>query len=143
MDPITASGVFSLGKEIISRVSSSLLTDSSTKPASFDSQLDASKKATTVAIDPNLQAQKLESSLKAQLLKDPETANFFQQNQNNNIFLEKRADGSVQFVSSNGKSLILEKNSVHCTPANDLLELCFENKINLTAMRPNAVTFNS
>lgn len=143
MDPITASGVFSLGKEIISRVSSSLLTDSSTKPTSFDSQLDASKKATTVAIDPNLQVQKLENSLKAQLLKDPKTANFFQQNQNNNIFLEKRADGSVQFVSSNGNSLILEKDSVHCTTANDLLELCLENNINLTAMRPNAVTFNS
>ena len=143
MDPITASGVFSLGKEIISRVSSSLLTDSSTKPTSFDRQLDASKKATTVAIDPNLQVQKLENSLKAQLLKDPKTANFFQQNQNNNIFLEKRADGSVQFVSSNGNSLILEKDSVHCTTANDLLELCLENNINLTAMRPNAVTFNS
>ena len=143
MDPITASGVFSLGKEIINRVSSSLSADKSTKSASFESQLEASKKPTVTTTDPNLQIQKLEHSIKADLLNDPETANFIQQNQNNNIFLEQRADGSVQFVSSNGDSLILDKNSPHCAASNDLLELCLENKINLTAMRPNAVTFNS
>jgi len=143
MDPITASGVFSLGKEIINRVSSSLSADKSTKSASFESQLEASKKPSVTTTDPNLQIQKLEHSIKADLLNDPETANFFQQNQNNNIFLEQRADGSVQFVSSNGDSLILDKNSPHCAASYDLLELCLENKINLTAMRPNAVTFNS
>ena len=143
MDPITASGVFSLGKEIINRVSSSLLSDKSTKLASFDSQLEASKKPVVSTTDPNLKVQKLENSIKADLLRDPETANFFQQNQSNNIFLEQRADGSVQFVSSNGNSLVLDKNSPHCAVANELLELCLQNKINLTAMRPNAVTFNS
>ena len=87
MDPITASGVFSLGKEIINRVSSSLSADKSTKSASFESQLEASKKPSVTTTDPNLQIQKLEHSIKADLLNDPETANFFQQNQNNNIFL--------------------------------------------------------
>ena len=143
MDPITASGVFSLGKEIINRVSSSLSADKSTKSASFESQLEASKKPSVTTTDPNLQIHKLEHSIKSDLLNDPETANFFQQNQNNNIYLEKRADGSDQFVSSNGDSLILDINSPHCVASNDLLELCLENKINLTAMLPNAVTFNS
>lgn len=143
MDPITASGVFSIGKELLAKANSAISQNEPIGSAKFSQQLEGTKDTSVVTIDPNLRVQKLEESLKSELLKDPKTANFFQQNQSNNIFLEKRADGSVQFLSSNGQSLILDPKSPTCSKANELLELCFENKLNLTAMRPNAVTFNS
>ncbi|MDG0965631.1 MAG: hypothetical protein P8P49_01945 [Opitutales bacterium] len=143
MDPITASGVFSIGKELLTKAATSLSTAEPVDGSSFSQKLDGSHNASVITSDPSLRLQNLEGSFKADLLNDPKTASFFQQNQNNKVFLEKRADGSVQFLSSNGQSLVLEANSPHCAKANELLDLCFENKFNLTAMRPNAVAFNS
>ena len=143
MDPITASGVFSIGKELINKATSTLSSSSGVSPSQFSGQLDGSNEASVITSDPQLRIQKLEEILKSDLLDDPKTANFFQQNQSNQIYLEKRADGSVQFISSNGQGLILEADSPHCSKANELLNLCFENKLNLTSFRPNAVTFNS
>ncbi len=143
MDPITASGVFSIGKELLAKATSGISQDEPIGSAKFSQQLEGTQDTSVVTIDPNLRVQKLEENLKSELLKDPKTASFFQQNQSNNIFLEKRADGSVQFLSSNGQSLILDSKSPNCSKANELLDLCFENKLNLTDMRPNAVTFNS
>jgi hypothetical protein len=143
MDPITASGVFSIGKELLSKAAAGLSSHESVDSSKFSQQLEGTQNSSTVSIDPKLRIQKLEESLKTDLLNDPKTASFFQQNQSNKIFLEKRADGSVQFLSSNGQSLIIDQKSPNCPKANELLDLCFENKFNLTAMRPNAVTFNS
>jgi len=143
MDPITASGVFSIGKELLSKAATSLAPSEHADCSKFSEKLEGSQNASVVTSDPSLRLQKLEGSLKADLLNDPKTASFFQQNQNNKVYLEKRADGSVQFLSSNGQNLVLEADSPHCSKANELLDLCFENKFNLTAMRPNAVAFNS
>jgi len=77
------------------------------------------------------------------LLDDPDTAAFFKRNESNQLFIEKRADGSVQFISSSGESLVFDSESKHCGKALELVNLCLENKINLSSMRPNAVTFTS
>ena len=143
MDPITASGVFSIGKELINKATSTLSPSSNLSQSQFSGQLEGSNEPSIVTSDPQLRVQKLEEILKSDLLNDPKTANFFQQNQSNQIYLEKRADGSVQFISSNGQDLILDSDSPHCAKANELLNLCFDNKLNLTTFRPNAVTFNS
>ena len=99
MDPITASGVFSIGKEIINKATSALSPSSNLSPSQFSGQLETSIEPSVVTSDPQLRIQKLEEILKSDLLNDPKTANFFQQNQSNQIYLEKRADGSVQFIS--------------------------------------------
>ena len=143
MDPITASGVFSIGKELINKATSTLSPSSNLSQSHFSGQLEGSNEPNIVTTDPQLRVQKLEEILKSDLLNDPKTATFFQHNQSNQIYLEKRADGSVQFISSNGQDLILEADSPHCSKANELLNLCFDNKLNLTSFRPNAVTFNS
>ncbi len=143
MDPITASGVFSIGKELISKAKDTFSPSLQVSPSQFSGRLEASNKASVITNDPLLRVQKLESILKSDLLNDPKTANFFQQNQSNQIYLEKRADGSVQFISSNGQDLIIDSDSPHCEKANELLNLCFQNKLNLTSFRPNAVTFNT
>ncbi len=143
MDPITATGIISIGREIIDNVVSPSNSLNVGKIKSFSKQIEETNNDSNVVTNPTLRVQKLEGELKSELLKDPATATFFQQNKSNQIFLEKRADGSVQFVSSSGQSLIIKKNSPHCSKANEILSLCFENKINLAAMRPNAVSFTS
>ena len=142
MNPILATNLFSIGKEIINKVTSDFSSTSRSCQSQFSSHLNSLEKTESSAHNHNIKLQKLETTLKAELLKDPKTANFFQQNQSNQIFLEKRADGSVQFISSSGQNHVLDKNSPSCSLANELYSLCFENKLNLTAMRPNAVIFN-
>ena len=143
MDPISASGLISIGKEIFEQASSSVVKNDRALNADFATHMVSDQASTSKISDPRLRIEKLQTELKSDLLKDPNTANFFQQNSNCQIFLEKRADGSVQFISSSGQSLVIEKDSGHCLKANELLDLSLENKINLTAMRPNAVSFDS
>ena len=143
MDPISASGLISIGKEIFEQAASSVVKNDRALNADFATHLVSDQASTSKISDPRLRIEKLQTELKSDLLNDPNTANFFQQNSNCQIFLEKRADGSVQFISSRGQSLVIPKDSAHCTKANELLDLSLENKINITAMRPNAVSFDS
>jgi hypothetical protein len=143
MNPITTSGVITIGKELLDRAANLLPPTQESESTQFSSHLADASSNSDKGVNSEIQMQELEKKLKADLLKDPLTANFFQQNQSNQIFLEKRADGSVQFVSSSGQSLILEKSSVHCSKAIQLFDFCHENQINITSLRPNAVTFNS
>lgn len=143
MDPITASGVISIGKELITKVSSSLGTKKQVQPAPFINELEKSQSSKVTLNNPSSRAQKIANELKSNLIKDPETAAFFKRNENNQLFIEKRADGSVQFISSSGENLILKPDSKHCIKALELFNLCLENKINTSSLRPNAVTFNS
>ena len=117
MDPITASGVFTLGKELINKVSNSLNSSDSSDSLCFEKELDKSQVSSPKNVDSILKIQDLENDLKSELLKDPKTAKFFQENQENTVYLEKRADGSVQFVSSSGQSLTLQKENTCCTKA--------------------------
>mgnify|MGYP003987889777 CR=1 FL=1 len=104
MDPITASGVISIGKQLINKVSSSLSAKNQVQPASFINELDKSQSSQVTTSEPSSRVQKIANELKSDLMKDPETAAFFKRNENNQLFIEKRADGSVQFISSNGEN---------------------------------------
>ena len=143
MDPITASGVISIGKQLINKVSSSLGAKNQVQPASFINELDKSQSSQVTTSEPSSRVQKIANELKSELIKDPETAAFFKRNETNQLFIEKRADGSVQFISSSGENFIVRSDSKHCGKALELFDLCLENKINLSSLRPNAVTFNS
>jgi len=143
MDPITATGVISISKELINKVSSSLGSNSKVNPLPFSNELEKSQSSHVSVVEPGTRAQILERDLKSDLLDDPDTAAFFKRNESNQLFIEKRADGSVQFISSSGESLVFDSESKHCGKALELVNLCLENKINLSSMRPNAVTFTS
>ena len=58
-------------------------------------------------------------------------------------YWEKRADGSVQFLSSSGETLVLPKESEACKQAINYFDLCLEEKSNLSEFRPNAVLFDA
>ena len=143
MDPITATGVISIGKELLNKVSSTLESNSKVNPMPFSNELEKSQSSRVSIVEPNTRAQILERDLKSDLIDDPDTAAFFKRNENNQLFIEKRADGSVQFISSSGESLVFNSDTKHCSKALELVNLCLENKINLSSLRPNAVTFNS
>jgi hypothetical protein len=143
MDPIITSNVISIGKELLNKVSNSVNPPNSSDSIPFAKKLEDSQNSTSTKESSETRIQNLQKSFKSELLKDPATEKFFTQNKDNTIHLEKRADGSAQFISSNGQSLIIKKNSPHCIKANELIELCFTNSTNLTAMRPNAIVFNS
>lgn len=143
MDPITATGVISIGKELLNKVSSTLESNSKVNPMPFSNELEKSQSSRVSVVEPCTRAQILERDLKSDLIDDPDTAAFFKRNENNQLFIEKRADGSVQFISSNGESLVFNSDSKHCSKALEFVNLCLENKINLSSLRPNAVTFNS
>ena len=143
MDPITASGVISIGKELLNKVTTSLNREKTLNPSSFSEELNKSQSGKLSDCDLKLKCEKLLQEIKSDLLKDPETASFFQRNENNQVFLEKRADGSVQFVSSSGENMVLNANTTECGKSLDLINLCIENSINLSSFRPNSVVFNS
>jgi len=143
MDPITASGVISIGKELLNKVTTSINREKTLNPSSFSEELNKSQSGKLSDCDLKLKCEKLLQEIKSDLLKDPETASFFQRNENNQVFLEKRADGSVQFVSSSGENMVLNANTTECGKSLDLINLCIENSINLSSFRPNSVVFNS
>ena len=143
MDPITASGVISIGKELLNKVTTSINREKTLNPSSFSEELNKSQSGKLSDCDLKLKCEKLLQEIKSDLLKDPETASFFQRNKNNQVFLEKRADGSVQFVSSSGENMVLNANTTECGKSLDLINLCIENSINLSSFRPNSVVFNS
>ena len=143
MDPITASGVISIGKELLNKVTTSINREKTLNPSSFSEELNKSQSGKLSDCDLKLKCEKLLQEIKSDLLKDPETASFFQRNENNQVFLEKRADGSVQFVSSSGENMVLNANTTECGKSLDLINLCTENSINLSSFRPNSVVFNS
>ena len=143
MDPVTASGVITIGKQLINNVASSLKVGKKHSTVSFKDKLENSQSKHYSIEDPNLLQEKLQKDLKSGLLRNPETASFLERNENNQIFIEKRADGSIQFISSNGESMVLDQHSSECSKALEFFDVCIQNNINLTAMRPNAVIFNS
>ena len=143
MDPIITSNVISIGKELLNKVSNSINPSGSSDSTTFAQKLEDSQNSSSTKESSQTTIQNLQKSFKSDLHKDPATEKFFTQNKDNTIHLEKRADGSAQFISSNGQSLIIKKNSPHCVKANELIDLCLKNSTNLTAMRPNAIVFNS
>ena len=63
MDPITASGVISIGKELINKVSSSLGTKNQVQPAPFIDELEKSQSSKVTLSDPSSRAQKIANEL--------------------------------------------------------------------------------
>ena len=59
MDPITASGVFSIGKELINKATSTLSPSSNLSKSKFSGQLEGSSEPSIVTSDPQLRIQKL------------------------------------------------------------------------------------
>ena len=141
MDPIIAGSLVSAGKNLIEGITNSLTPDPEIKSigkSSFSQELNKVSQTDSV--------EKVAMNTKAlhdSLLENPQVSSFVEKNKDCQIFLEKRADGSVQFLSSSGQTLVLPKESKTCANALSYFEQCVEAEKNLTPLRPGAVIFDS
>jgi len=141
MDPIIAGSLVSAGKNLIEGITNSLIPDPEIKSigkSSFSQELNK--------VSPTDSVEKVAMNTKAlhdSLLENPQVSSFVEKNKDCQIFLEKRADGSVQFLSSSGQTLVLPKESKTCANALSYFEQCVEAEKNLTPLRPGAVIFDS
>ena len=130
MNSILATGLLDLGKNMIDRISAPKSLPTDKQVDSFNSELQKVSQPTL-------------SSLRQDLLADPAIKNFLQGNKDNEIFLEKRADGSTKLLSSSGETMIIESNS----PANDkfqnFFDRCTQEQLCLSPHRPNSVLLKS
>ena len=104
MNPIAVAELTHLGSSILrSGISSLSKTDNQlTTPSAFADKLQGAKNS--------IKPAEL-SDLKDKLLKDPSLAEFFQQNIDNTIHLDKLADGSMRLTSSSGDFVTLPNDS--------------------------------
>ena len=143
MNLALTSSLISLGREVFDQITSSPRAQAGThlQPGS-ESFVTEMEEAQEVNTGPN-HAQLSESQLRDHLLKDPTVASFLENNPNCQIFLQKRADGTMQLGSSSGQTLVLEQNS----PVNQTCLAYYEksmlNGTSQSPLRPDAVILKS
>ena len=140
MDPIIAGSLVSVGKNFIQGVANCLTP---TQEINALDQNTFSQEMDKVATDSVQKTTMNAKALHASLLEDPQVSSFVERNKDCQVFLEKRADGSVQFLSSSGETLILPKESKTCANALNYFDLCVTEEKNLTSLRPDSVIFDS
>ena len=140
MDPIIAGSLVSAGKNFIQGVANYLTP---TQEINALDQNTFSQELNKVATDSVEKTTMNAKALHASLLEDPQVSSFVERNKDCQVFLEKRADGSVQFLSSSGETLILPKESKTCANALNYFDLCVTEEKNLTSFRPDSVIFDS
>jgi hypothetical protein len=136
MDPIIAGGLVSVGKNLLDGISNQLTSKKSVEAqgrVSFSAELG---KASGQDEPKPFSDSK---SARSALLENPQVSSFMGRNENSQVYLEKRADGSVQFLSSSGETLVLPKESKACKQAINYFDLCLEENSHLSKFRPNAV----
>ena len=139
MDPVIAGSLVSAGKNLIQGISTCLTPDNEgvkVPRGAFSSELEKAHAVQSADSVHDL------DSLRELLIKDPQVAAFLEKNPDCQIYMEKRADGSVQFLSSSGETLVLDKESQTNQFANNYIDLCLEENKNLTSLRPDSVTFD-
>ena len=134
MNPILASGIVSLGKEVFDRLSAPSPSKSSIDDISFGKELE---KASTTASTKSL--EQLEKEFRNQ----QDVSEFLSTEAGNQVHLEKRADGSMQLISSSGNRLILPLSENSCSLGNKLLSNSLDQGVNLSTSRANAIIIKS
>jgi len=139
MNPVIAGSIVSAGKNLIQGISSCLTPDNEgvkVPRGTFSSELEKAHAVQSADCVRGL------DSLRGLLVKDPQVAAFLEKNPDCQIYMEKRADGSVQFLSSSGETLVLDKESQTNHFANNYIDLCLDEDKNLTSLRPDSVVFD-
>ena len=100
MDPIIAGGLVSAGKNLLDGISNQLASKKSIEAqgrVSFPEELGkASREDASVRFSDS-------KSARLALMENPQVSSFMEKNANSQVYLEKRADGSIQLLSSSGK----------------------------------------
>ena len=141
MDPIITGGIVSAGKTLLTGIASHMASPSEhakvSANTSFPDQLGKASNQQTFKTYANSKA------ISKDLVQDPEINSFMERNKANDVFVEKRADGSAQLLSSSGEVLILPEGSEPCKLALQYFDRCLEEKAQLSDFRTNAVLLDA
>ena len=141
MNPVVASSLVSLGKKFLN--GSPPPQGRGWRPSSFGQPILRFGNAGSSDSQPSQPRPTFRNSTEGFASQDPTVASFIQENPNCQIFLQKRADGTMQLGSSSGQSLVLEKES----PVNQTCLAFFEqsmlNGTSQSPLRPDAVILKS
>ena len=134
MNPLLATGIVSLGKEVYDRLNAPSPSKLSIDDISFGKELEI---ANTTASSKTL--EQLEKKFRNQL----DVSKFLSTETGNQVHLEKRADGTLQLLSSSGRRLILPLSENSCSLGNELLRKSLDQGVNLSIYRANAIIIKS
>jgi hypothetical protein len=141
MDPIITGGIVSAGKTLLTGIASHIASPSvhakASANTSFPDQLGKASNQQTFKTYANSKA------ISKDLVQDPEINSFMERNKANDVFVEKRADGSAQLLSSSGEVLVLPEGSEPCKLALQYFDRCLEEKAQLSDFRTNAVLLDA
>jgi hypothetical protein len=132
MNPIAVAELTQLGSSILRKGISSLSKTENlpTTPSAFADKLKGAESALT---------RSELNDLKTKLLNDSYLSDFFNQNTDNTIHLDKLADGSMRLTSSSGDFITLPKGSTTGQLAMQFHDASIKASENLSPSRENSV----
>jgi hypothetical protein len=130
MNPLVASSLVSVGRDLLEKVTTPSNNLPQPTSESFAKELDE-----VSAVDKGLSRKEL----KQEFMQSPAVQSFLEKDNGDTLYLEKRADGSMQILSSTGRSLVLNPGSQACNTAKNFFESCLKEQSNLSDHRPNTV----
>lgn len=130
MNSVVASSLISVGKNLLDKVTSPSLNLPQPRSTSFSEELNG------VTATENALSRK---ELQEEFLQAPAIQSFLDKDTGDTLYLEQRADGSMQILSSSGKILILKEGSEACSTAKKFFQTCLKEQIQLSDNRVNAV----
>ena len=131
MNPVLASSVISLSKSVFERISSPTPQNPTTEGLKFAQELEKVSKSD--------ETFKTSKDLRKELLSDPKIKAFVEANPDNQIFFQKRADGSSKILSSSGDSMTIHLDSDTNSLVHQYFNKCVAENSSISPHRPDCV----
>tara|TARA_B100001057_G_scaffold261537_1_gene261783 strand:+ start:559 stop:966 length:408 start_codon:yes stop_codon:yes gene_type:complete len=131
MNPVLASSLVSVGKSFIEQLKTPSPTQYKMGNKTFSAELENVTSATQIKQSTN--------SLRKDLMQDPAIQSFLSKNAGNEIYFQKRADGSSQILSSSGDTITIGRDSPTNTLIHKYFDQCVLEGVCQSAHRPNTV----
>ena len=130
MNTILASGIVSFGKELITNLTTPKPVLKSSQSVSFNDEFENVQ---------NAKNTKSLSQINQEFVSREDISEFLRSEQGNQVLLEKRADNSLQLISSSGRSLIIPNGTESCTIGHQLLDQSLLEEKHIARDRLNAI----
>ena len=131
MNPVLASSLVNVGKSLIDQLSIPSTTQYKVGNKTFSAELENVTFAT--------QIKQSTHSLRQDLMQDPAVQSFLSNNAGNEIYFQKRADGSSQILSSSGDLITISRDSPTNTLIHQYFDQCVRERVCLSVHRPGTV----
>ena len=131
MNPILANSLVNVGKSLIDQLSIPPPTQYKVGNKTFSAELDNVASTTHINQSTN--------SLRQNLMQDPAIQSFLSNNAGNEIYFQKRADGSSQILSSSGDAITIFRDSPTNTLIHQYFNQCVSEGVCQSVHRPGTV----